>query len=65
MPRITRADLDELAELREEAARLCEETKSLIEESRQLRKQGDGFRRKAMPLIEATPPAALPPRAAA
>jgi len=54
---ITRHDLDELAELREEAARACDEAKDLIEESRQLRRWADEFRQKATPLIGATPPA--------
>jgi len=57
MTRITRDDLDELAELREEAARACDEAKDLIEESRRLRRWADEFRQKATSLIGATPPA--------
>jgi len=67
MRRIAGVDLEELAELREKAARVCDETKSLIEESGRLREWLDEFRRRAMPLIEATLPAitvsnSLPPR---
>ena len=50
MRRITSADLEELAELREKAARVCEETKRLIEESRWSRKRADEFRQRVMPL---------------
>jgi hypothetical protein len=56
MRRITRVDLDELADLREKAARVCEEAKSLIEEHRGLRKWAGRFSAGATPLIETFPP---------